>query len=370
MPTPIRPEIISDGRARRADTARQPHDKWTFVVIPPGTGAHPRTLHVSVRRLRAIAIAIGTTSAASVVLTAFLGLLLATAPRFENEFRGVQLGVLASAPAASTAASALPTIVAPPMSPASSAEIAIIAPAPFIPAVRIDSAAPGAVAGAMANVASSPVTAGPRQIVRPAPILAAPRRIVLAPPAPKVAESAGERSTGVIASLPVIGRITSNFSRSRRHPLLGVVRRHHGVDIAAPSGTRITAPAAGRVTFAGRKVGFGLVVEIDHGSGVMTRYAHCRSLGVRVGRRVKPGETIATVGRTGLATGPHLHYEVLVRGRSVDPLRTSLATLLAPDQMPEAPVSEPTGLEVVSPTLQVQPTEPAVPPADTLGVVP
>jgi hypothetical protein len=371
MPTPIRPEIISDGRARRADTARLPHDKWTFVVIPPGTGAQPRTLHVSVRRLRAIAVAILTTSAASVVLTAFVGVLLATAPRFEKESRGIQLGVLASVPAASTAASALPTVVAAPVTSASSAEIAITVPTPFIPSVRIDSAAPSGTTAIASTASPSPasnVTPGPRQPTRPIAALAAPRRVLLAPPTPKADASAGNGQAGVIASLPVIGRITSNFSRSRRHPLLGVVRRHHGVDIAAPSGTRITAPASGRVSFAGRKVGFGLVVEIDHGNGVVTRYAHCRSLGVRVGRRVKPGQTIATVGRTGLATGPHLHYEVLVRGRSVDPLRTSLASLLSPEALPEAPLTQPMEAEVVPPAIRVEPPEPEITPADTLGV--
>jgi murein DD-endopeptidase MepM/ murein hydrolase activator NlpD len=106
------------------------------------------------------------------------------------------------------------------------------------------------------------------------------------------------------------------------------VRIHAGIDIAAPAGTQITAPAAGRVKFSDKKFGYGYTVEIDHGNGVVTRYAHCRSLMVRAGDEVADGAVIATVGRSGLATAPHLHYELLVHGRSVDPLRTSLASLL------------------------------------------
>ena len=131
-------------------------------------------------------------------------------------------------------------------------------------------------------------------------------------------------SVGAIEGLPVIGSIASRFSRSRRHPLLRVVRPHLGVDVAARRGTEITAPAPGRVAFVGRKFGFGLVVEIDHGNGVLTRYAHCASALVSAGARVERGAPIATVGTSGLATGPHLHYEVLVNGRQVDPLRYKL----------------------------------------------
>lgn len=128
-------------------------------------------------------------------------------------------------------------------------------------------------------------------------------------------------SAGGIADLPVIGAIASRFSRARRHPLLHIIRPHLGVDVAAARGTQITAPAPGRVSFVGRKFGYGLVVEIEHGNGVVTRYAHCGSALVNEGARVQRGVPIATVGTSGLSTGPHLHYEVLVNGRQVDPLR-------------------------------------------------
>jgi murein DD-endopeptidase MepM/ murein hydrolase activator NlpD len=122
----------------------------------------------------------------------------------------------------------------------------------------------------------------------------------------------------------VIGAIASRFSRARRHPILHIIRPHLGVDVAAARGTRVVAPAPGRVSFVGRKFGFGLVVEIDHGSGVVTRYAHCGTALVSEGAHVERGMPIATVGMSGLSTGPHLHYEVLVHGRQVDPLRFKL----------------------------------------------
>lgn len=140
---------------------------------------------------------------------------------------------------------------------------------------------------------------------------------------PRRATGAAVRAAGVV--LPVDGRITSLFARSRTHPILRIRRPHRGLDIAAPSGTTIAAPAAGRVTKVGREIGYGLVVHLDHGGGVTTRYAHCRSTLVTVGQRVEAGAPIATVGRTGLATAPHLHYEVRVRGQAVDPLRVAVA---------------------------------------------
>ena len=127
-----------------------------------------------------------------------------------------------------------------------------------------------------------------------------------------------------IEGLPVIGAIASRFSRARRHPLLHVVRPHLGIDVAAPRGTRITAPSPGRVSFVGRKFGFGLVVEIQHRDGVSTRYAHLARALVSEGDQVQKGAQIATVGTSGLSTGPHLHYEVLVHGHQVDPLRFRL----------------------------------------------
>jgi murein DD-endopeptidase MepM/ murein hydrolase activator NlpD len=123
-----------------------------------------------------------------------------------------------------------------------------------------------------------------------------------------------------VAGLPVSGTITSDFSNARRHPLLHIIRPHIGVDITAPPGSRISAPAAGRVTFVGWKLSLGLLIEIEHPNGIVTRYGHCRVALVRAGDRVTRGMMIATVGSSGLTTGPHLHYEVWNRGNPVDPL--------------------------------------------------
>ena len=188
-----------------------------------------------------------------------------------------------------------------------------------------------------------PATAARRTTRLMAPGLRASRR---------TDRAADDRSSiARIEDLPVIGRIASRFSRARRHPLLKVVRPHLGVDVAANRGTQITAPAAGRVSFVGRRFGFGLVVEIDHGKGVVTRYAHCASALVTEGAQVQRGVAIATVGTTGLSSGPHLHYEVIVRGRQVDPLRYRLPQPDADSAARSVPsVGTPSAAEAAVPT--------------------
>jgi murein DD-endopeptidase MepM/ murein hydrolase activator NlpD len=122
-----------------------------------------------------------------------------------------------------------------------------------------------------------------------------------------------------IEGLPVIGAIASGFSYARKHPILPIVRPHLGVDVAARYGSRISAPAAGTVTFVGRRFAYGLVVEMEHFGGITTRYAHCSAVLVKEGQHVPKGALIATVGSSGLTTGPHLHYEILRDGRQMDP---------------------------------------------------
>lgn len=130
-------------------------------------------------------------------------------------------------------------------------------------------------------------------------------------------------------------RISSRFSSARRHPILGTVRAHKGVDYAAPSGTPIMAAADGRVSFAGWKTGYGRVVIIDHGRGHSTVYAHMSRFGknAKVGTRVRQGDNIGFVGMTGLATAPHLHYEFRINGVHRDPLKV---TLPPPEPLPGA----------------------------------
>jgi murein DD-endopeptidase MepM/ murein hydrolase activator NlpD len=115
-------------------------------------------------------------------------------------------------------------------------------------------------------------------------------------------------------------RISSNFSRRRYHPRLGIYRAHLGTDYAANTGTRVYSTADGTVTRAGWWGGYGRIVEIRHVNGYRTRYAHLSFIakGIRVGVRVTQGQLIGNVGSTGLATGPHLHYELLRDGKHID----------------------------------------------------
>ena len=121
--------------------------------------------------------------------------------------------------------------------------------------------------------------------------------------------------------MPTPGWLSSAFSSMRLHPILHISRPHEGIDVSAPSGTPIEAPADGIVIATGWVTGYGNTVQIDHGYGIVTRFAHASKILVRVGQRVHRGEDVALVGSTGLSTGPHLHYEVHVNGKPVDPLR-------------------------------------------------
>ncbi len=128
--------------------------------------------------------------------------------------------------------------------------------------------------------------------------------------------------------LPTSGWLSSRYSRSRMHPIHNRPMAHTGLDISAPTGTPIYAAAKGRVTRAGFVVGYGLTVEIDHGYGYSTLYAHASKLIAQVGQEVQRGEMIAQVGSTGIATAPNLHYEVRVDGRAEDPARYILPETL------------------------------------------
>ena len=121
-------------------------------------------------------------------------------------------------------------------------------------------------------------------------------------------------------------RISSTFQRERFHPVLGKKRPHRGVDYAAASGTPIKAAGDGKVIFRGVKGGYGNTVVLQHGSNITTLYAHMSRFrkGVTSGSRVKQGQTIGYVGKSGLATGPHLHYEFRINGVHRNPLTVKL----------------------------------------------
>jgi len=127
-------------------------------------------------------------------------------------------------------------------------------------------------------------------------------------------------------------RISSMFTAGRMHPILGTMRAHRGVDYAAPTGTPVRAAGEGRVTFRGWQNGYGNVVILQHGGHYSTLYGHMSKFaGLGVGQRVSQGQTIGYVGMTGLATGPHLHYEFRIDGTHRDPLTV---TLPKPEPLP------------------------------------
>jgi murein DD-endopeptidase MepM/ murein hydrolase activator NlpD len=136
----------------------------------------------------------------------------------------------------------------------------------------------------------------------------------------------GRSLHGAFLRYPVPYRITSRFTSRRFHPILKRWRKHEGIDYGAPIGTPVEATASGVVTRAGFAGGYGRLVELRHAGGIRTRYAHLSAIGagIRLGARVEQGAVVGRVGASGLATGPHLHYEFVLNGRHVDPLTVEL----------------------------------------------
>ena len=120
--------------------------------------------------------------------------------------------------------------------------------------------------------------------------------------------------------LPTTGVLSSGFSKSRLHPIHHKPLPHEGMDVAAPEGTPILAAASGRVSFVGSRTGYGLTVQLDHGFGYETLYGHAMKILVRKDQEVERGEVVALVGDTGWTTSSHLHYEVHVQGKPVNPV--------------------------------------------------
>jgi len=126
-------------------------------------------------------------------------------------------------------------------------------------------------------------------------------------------------------------RISSHFSLARRHPVLHTIRAHKGTDYAATYGTPVKAVGDGTILLAGRQGGYGNVLKVAHGRGYQTLYAHLQGFakGIRNGTRVEQGQVIGYVGSSGLATGPHLHFEFYVNGQVRNPVTVAL-----PDALP------------------------------------
>lgn len=178
------------------------------------------------------------------------------------------------------------------------------------PAVARATPVPRAVIVAVAP-APAPGVGGPEE---PAPVIAAP-----ANPEPDMAASRFGRASTL--HRPVAGGWVSSRFGQRQDPFTGRPAVHRGLDFAGLDNSAILAVAPGVVTWSGRQRGYGNLIEIDHGRGWVTRYGHNTSNLVTVGDYVKPGQTIALMGSTGRATGTHLHFEVLYRGRHQNPAR-------------------------------------------------
>jgi murein DD-endopeptidase MepM/ murein hydrolase activator NlpD len=175
---------------------------------------------------------------------------------------------------------------------------------------ELPAAVPIAPSAAVQQAALSAPVRPPAPPVRPAP----PTH--QAPPAHHDTADLKVKAPGRRPSTRMV--VTSGFGK-RVHPITHQVSSHDGIDLSAAKGTRILASRSGRVTFAGEAGGYGLLVIVDHGQGVETRYGHASALLVKAGQEVKAGQAIAKVGSTGRSTGPHLHFEVRRQGRPVDP---------------------------------------------------
>lgn len=196
-------------------------------------------------------------------------------------------GVLGPAPAVARSPAATPTTLA----------VAVVPPV-----------VPSAVAG----------VGGPEE-----PAEAAARPVSLAPPAaaPATGRNPGQYGSALAMFRPVAGGWVSSHYGQRTDPFTGRPAVHRGLDFAGVDNSAILAVAPGVVSWSGRQRGYGNLIEIDHGRGWVTRYGHNASNLVAVGDYVKPGQTIALMGATGRATGTHLHFEVLYRGRHQNPAR-------------------------------------------------
>ena len=168
---------------------------------------------------------------------------------------------------------------------------------------------------AAANGLANPDYLLPGQKIRLAGLASAPGRSQdLAPLSP-----AGAQDESQNLQVPAHGRLSSSFGM-RIHPVFGREQHHDGIDISLPVGTPIQPVEAGTVTFAGERGGYGLLVEIDHGNGLTSRYAHLSEMLVSAGEKILPDHPLGLAGQTGLATGPHLHLEIRRDNQPINPL--------------------------------------------------
>ncbi|HEY9050177.1 MAG TPA: M23 family metallopeptidase, partial [Gammaproteobacteria bacterium] len=120
---------------------------------------------------------------------------------------------------------------------------------------------------------------------------------------------------------PITRGWISSYYGMRTNPFTGKLQFHKGMDFASKSGSEVQAVAGGVITWSGKRYNYGNMVEVNHGNGYVTRYAHNKENLVKVGDTVKKGQAVASMGSTGRSTGPHVHFEVLKDGRQINPLK-------------------------------------------------
>jgi murein DD-endopeptidase MepM/ murein hydrolase activator NlpD len=289
--------------------------RWTVMVVPHGSDS-PRSFSISERAVRA---AIYTGSALGLMAIVGIGVSIATTGRYiSSVIRPAEANAMSSRPrdfgeVAQRVASLRDTLD---VIRKREAQIRLLAGLP-----STDSAAQSAMVAEAGDSTSSdstqraPIHADVETLIQRADLLSARFAAVT-----DSLEHNAQRFASVPSIMPTPGWLTSQFSRNRAHPLLHISRPHEGIDVAAPMGAPIIAPASGVVTRVAYENGYGNTLEIDHGNGIVTRYAHCSRIDVRSGQRVTRGQRVAAVGSTGLATGPHLHYEIHINGKVVNPL--------------------------------------------------
>ena len=317
---------------------------WTILIVPPGTG-ETRAIQVGPRMRRAViggAVSAGllVTSAIAILFTPYATpsarLLLAENARLENEMGQLnkRIGTLSDTLTSLGARDQQIRLLAGlPNEPASGPSDSA---APIDTTVAATSSPVQPAARSLAGVVSNPF---PKPFLGRLGFASHPDVDALIRRASELSQSFRavsdtltknfERLASTPSILPTPGWLSSQFSQSRFHPVLHQNRPHEGIDLSAPMGAPIVAPASGRVIAVSNEPGYGNTFQIDHGNGIITKFAHCSRIVVHAGQLVTRGQLIATVGNTGLATGPHLHYEVHVNGKPVDPLKYVLPEKVA-----------------------------------------
>ena len=306
--------------------------RWTLLVVPEGSTESPRSYAVSARRLRAL-----TTTAGIVGLVALIGLGAAIttyatpsgrAARADAQQLGGELTELRqklavlqdTLRAISVRDERVRTLAG--LAPVDSAVREAGIGGPGTPSLDKDALYKSdPTLGRLAFDARTDLDG----LIRRANILSAS----FAEVTDTLARN-NQRLASTPSIMPTAGWLSSQFSMHRFHPILHISRPHEGIDVSAPMGAPVVAPASGVVITITQQRGYGLILEINHGNGLVTKYAHLSRVNVKQGQRVTRGQTIANVGNSGLSTGPHLHYEIHVDGRVVDPLKFVL-----PDAIPD-----------------------------------